>query len=163
MSALPSSPRRPGVFPQLFYARMQVADLAEVMAIENDVYPHPWTHGNFLDSLCSGYEMQVARTSTEMLAGYYLLMLTVDEGHLLNITVRRELQGRGLGVQMLDHVVARAREREMQSILLEVRPSNDHAVSVYERYGFAGIGVRKGYYPAADNRREDAIVMRLSL
>jgi ribosomal-protein-alanine N-acetyltransferase len=168
MSALPSRPQKPdlhqpGVFPPLSFARMQVEDLAEVMAIENDVYPHPWTHGNFLDSLCSGYEMRVARMATGLLAGYYLLMLSVDEGHLLNITVRRELHGRGLGRQMLDHVVALAREREMQSILLEVRPSNDRALMVYERYGFAGIGVRRDYYPAGGTRREDAIVMRLAL
>ena len=167
MSAVPSSPpadtRRPRLFPQLAFAPMQVEDLAEVMTIENDVYPYPWSHGNFLDSLYSGYEMRTARLPSGQLAGYFLLMLSVDEGHLLNITVRRELQGKGVGRQMLDHVSALARERAMQSILLEVRPSNDHAVMVYEHYGFAGIGVRKGYYPAGDNRREDAIVMRLSL
>jgi ribosomal-protein-alanine N-acetyltransferase len=144
-------------------ARMQVDDLAEVMAIENDVYPYPWTHGNFLDSLYSGYEIWTARDSAAALAGYLLLMLSVDEAHLLNIAVRRDLQGQGVGRLLLDHAVALARDKSMQSILLEVRPSNDRAVIVYERYGFAGIGVRKGYYPAGDSCREDAIVMRLAI
>jgi ribosomal-protein-alanine N-acetyltransferase len=82
---------------------------------------------------------------------------------LLNIAVRRDLQGQGIGRLLLDHGVALAQEQGLESILLEVRPSNDRAVIVYERYGFAGIGVRKGYYPAGENRREDAIVMRLSI
>lgn len=162
MSAVPSSSDR-DLSSAFSLARMQVSDLAEVMAIENDVYPYPWTHGNFLDSLYSGYELWTARDSTGVLAGYLLLMLSIDEAHLLNIAVRRDLQGQGIGRLLLDHGVALAQEQGLQSILLEVRPSNDRAVIVYERYGFAGIGVRKGYYPAGENRREDAIVMRLSI
>jgi ribosomal-protein-alanine N-acetyltransferase len=142
---------------------MQVDDLAEVMKIESDVYPHPWTHGNFLDSLYSGYEMWVARDSNGILSGYLLLMIMVDEAHLLNIAVRRDVQGTGIGRLLLDHAVTLTRERNLNSILLEVRPSNGHAVDVYERYGFVGIATRRGYYPAAENRREDAIVMRLTV
>jgi ribosomal-protein-alanine N-acetyltransferase len=149
--------------PQYTLSNMQVDDLAEVMKIENDVYPHPWTHGNFLDSLYSSYEMWVVRDATGGLAGYLLLMMMVDEAHLLNIAVRRDLQGAGIGRLLLDHAVSLAREQNMQSILLEVRPSNDRAVEVYERYGFMGIATRRGYYPAAEGRREDAIVMRLAL
>ena len=144
-------------------SRMQVDDLTEVMAIENDVYPHPWTRGNFLDSLQSDYEIWTVRDPAGALAGYLLLMISVDESHLLNIAVRRDLQGSGVGRLLLDLAVKLSRDKGMQSILLEVRPSNDRAVEVYERYGFAGIGVRRGYYPAAAGSREDAIVMRLML
>ena len=90
-------------------------------------------------------------------------MLAVDEAHLLNISVRRDLHGHGVGRLQLDKVVALAKEHGMTSILLEVRPSNQRAFAVYERYGFLRIGNRKGYYPAADGAREDAIVMRLPL
>ncbi|HEX7644968.1 MAG TPA: ribosomal protein S18-alanine N-acetyltransferase [Burkholderiaceae bacterium] len=144
-------------------SRMQIDDLNEVMAIENDVYPHPWTRGNFLDSLQSGYEVWTVRDPAGALGGYLLLMMSVDEAHLLNIAVRRDLQGSGVGRLLLDLAVKLSRDKGMQSILLEVRPSNDRAVEVYERYGFAGIGVRRGYYPAAAGSREDAIVMRLML
>ncbi|HEY4542777.1 MAG TPA: ribosomal protein S18-alanine N-acetyltransferase [Noviherbaspirillum sp.] len=142
---------------------MQVDDLNAVMAIENDVYPYPWTRGNFLDSLYSGYQAVVLRAPDGMLAGYFMLMLGVDEAHLLNISVRRDLQGRGIGRCLLDRVVALARAHAMDSILLEVRPSNVRACDVYRRYGFLEIGRRRGYYPAAGNTREDAIVMRLEL
>ena len=145
------------------FARMGVDDISEVLVIENDVYPHPWTRGNFLDSLYSGYQAWTLREKEGPLAGYFLAMLAVDEAHLLNISVRRDLHGRGVGLLQLDKVVALAREHGMTSVLLEVRPSNQRAFAVYERYGFLRIGNRKGYYPAAGGAREDAIVMRLPL
>ena len=142
---------------------MQVADLAEALEIENDVYPFPWTHGNFLDSLYSGYEIWTLRDASAQMIGYFLLMLSVDEAHLLNIAVRREMQGKSIGRLLLDHAVALTRTHGLKSILLEVRPSNARAILMYERYGYAKIGIRKRYYPAVGNHREDAIVMRLSL
>lgn len=147
----------------LQFLRMQVNDLPEVIVIENDVYPHPWTRGNFLDSLYSGYESWTLREPNGALAGYFLVMLAVDEAHLLNISVRRDLHGKGVGHMQLDKVMNIAREKGMTSVLLEVRPSNQRALAVYRRYGFEQIGVRKGYYPASNNTREDAIVMRFHL
>jgi ribosomal-protein-alanine N-acetyltransferase len=144
-------------------ARMQVTDIQEVQEIENDVYPFPWTSGNFLDSLYSNYETWVVRDASGGLAGYFLIMLAMDEAHLLNITVRRDLHGHGVGRMLLDQVVSIACEKGMNSVLLEVRPTNTRALRVYERYGFSQIGRRRGYYPAAGNMREDAIVMRLKV
>jgi ribosomal-protein-alanine N-acetyltransferase len=145
------------------FAPMGVDDIDEVIVIENDVYPHPWTRGNFLDSLYTGYQAWTLREEGGALAGYFLAMLAVDEAHLLNISVRRDLHGHGVGRMQLDKVAALAKEQGMTSILLEVRPSNHRALTVYERYGFVRIGNRKGYYPAAGGAREDAIVMRLPL
>ncbi len=148
---------------QLRYARMRTEDIPEVTVIEESVYPYPWTRGNFLDSLYSGYESWTLREDSGALAGYFLLMLAVDEAHLLNITVRRDLHGKGLGRMQLDKAVQLARDKGMTSLLLEVRPSNTRALAVYRAYGFVEIGRRKAYYPAAGHSREDAIVMRLAL
>ncbi len=147
----------------LSFAAMRVADVDEVTRIENDAYPFPWTRGNFLDSLDSGYDAWIMRESGGRIAGYFLLMPVVDEVHLLNITVRPDRQGQGLGRRLLDKVCERAVGSDMSSILLEVRPSNLHALAVYRHLGFVQIGVRKHYYPAAAGSREDAIVMRLPL
>lgn len=163
MSAVHSAIVTAHVVAPVRFARMNLDDLGEVQLIENDVYPHPWTRGNFLDSLYSGYETWTVRDASNTLIGYFLLMLVVDEAHLLNITVRRDCQGQGMGRVQLDKVVALAREKGMTSVLLEVRPTNARAQTIYQRYGFTEIGRRKGYYPAADNKREDAIVMRLVL
>jgi ribosomal-protein-alanine N-acetyltransferase len=148
---------------RLFFSRMRSSDLDDVLKLENDLYPFPWTRGNFLDSINSAYETWILRDSRGVLNGYFLLMLSVDDAHLLNITVSRELQGRGLGLLLLDKAKAIARERKLESMLLEVRPSNTRAEKIYRRYGFTQIGIRKAYYPASNNQREDAIVMKLPL
>lgn len=148
---------------KLYFYRIQPADISDVLAIENDVYPFPWTRGNFLDSINSGYETWLLRDGAGILNGYFLLMPSVDDAHLLNITVHRDLQGQGIGLLLLDKAKAITMERRLQAMLLEVRPSNDRAERIYKRYGFTRIGIRKGYYPAPNNQREDAIVMKLAL
>ncbi|MEJ7805518.1 MAG: ribosomal protein S18-alanine N-acetyltransferase [Telluria sp.] len=148
---------------QLVYAPMVVGDVDEVFALETSVYPHPWSRGNFIDSLASGYNSWTLRDDGGALVGYFLLMPIVDEAHLLNVAVASERQGEGIGLYLLDKVCACARGLSMDSILLEVRPTNLRALKVYEQYGFAEIGRRKAYYPAHNGQREDAIVMRFTL
>ena len=143
---------------------MVVADIDEVFALEQSVVPHPWSRANFVDSLSSGYDAWVLREPNEgLLAGYFLVMYAVDEAHLLDVAVSGVRHGTGLGRFLLDRIAARSREKGMASILLEVRPSNERALQVYERYGYTQIGRRKGYYPAHEGKREDAIVMRYAL
>jgi ribosomal-protein-alanine N-acetyltransferase len=149
-------------FDQFDYAPMVMADLDEVYALEQSVYPHPWSRGNFSDSLDVGYHAWVLRERGE-LAGYFLLMAAVDEAHLLNVSVAANRQRQGLGRYLLDKIAACARGLGAESILLEVRPSNLRALQVYLRYGFVEIGRRKAYYPAHNGQREDAIVMRYVL
>jgi [ribosomal protein S18]-alanine N-acetyltransferase len=150
-------------FDHLQYAPMVVGDVDDVFAVETSVYPHPWSRGNFVDSLASGYNGWTLRDDAGALVGYFLLMAAVDEAHLLNVAVAAPHQRQGVGLYLLDKVIACARGLSMDSILLEVRPSNLRALKVYERYGFTEIGRRKNYYPAHDGRREDAIVMRFKL
>ena len=147
----------------LHYAPMVVADVDEVFALETSVYPHPWTRGNFIDSLAAGYHCWVLRDGAGVLAGYFLLMGALDEGHLLNVAVAAPRQREGLGLYLLEKIAACARGLSMSSILLEVRPSNLRALKIYARYGFTEIGRRKAYYPAHHGQREDAIVMRYTL
>lgn len=145
------------------FASMVAADVEAVVAVENNAYAFPWTRGNFLDSLASGHQSLVMRERDGPLAGYFLQIPMVDEIHLLNITVRPDLHGQGMGRRLLEHALKLARNAGMQSMLLEVRPSNHKALAVYEHVGFVEIGIRKNYYPAPANSREDAIVMRLPL
>jgi ribosomal-protein-alanine N-acetyltransferase len=148
---------------RLNYEPMQKTDLDEVLALEESVYPHPWSMANFVDSLNSNYEAWVLRDRDGELLGYFLLMAVVDESHLLNVAVSANKQGQGLGRFLLNQAVACSRGLGMESVLLEVRPSNTRALKIYERYGFKQIGRRKGYYPAANGQREDAIVMRFGI
>lgn len=142
--------------------RMQHRDLDAVAAVESVVYPFPWTRGNFVDSLDSGYDAWVFEVDADMI-GYAVLMWAPQEVHLLNISVVQELQGRGLGRAILRCLCADARLRGAGSMLLEVRPSNTVARSLYESAGFVQVGLRKHYYPAGPGAREDALVMRREL
>ena len=144
------------------YAPMTEADLREVVAIEADIYPFPWTRGNFLDSVRAGYSVWVLRDETSALIAYSVMTLMIDEAHLLNLSVAGDCQREGVGWRTLEWMAEVARGYGARTMLLEVRPSNASAVRMYERYGFQRIGVRRGYYPAQSGR-EDAIVMRVPL
>lgn len=133
-------------------------DIDEILAIENQVFPFPWTRGHFVDSIASGYSLWGCRVAGE-LVGYFVLMMAVDEAHLLNISVAEKRQGMGLGARLLGQAMAAARQAGASSLLLEVRPSNSKALALYRRFGFQRIGVRRGYYPA-EQGVEDALVMR---
>ncbi|MFG6448718.1 ribosomal protein S18-alanine N-acetyltransferase [Roseateles sp. BYS180W] len=141
---------------------LQGADLDELLPIEAAAYSHPWTRGNFIDSLSAGYLAFVWRDDAAQLQAYYLAMAVVDELHLLNFTVHPQRQGQGLGRAMLSHLVAQARARACSKVWLEVRQSNARARTLYARNGFVELGLRRGYYPAVDGR-EDAVLMALAL
>jgi len=144
------------------FAPMRADDLDEIMPVEVDLYPFPWTRGNFRDSLNAGYSAWTLRASEGELIGYAVVMIALDEAHLLNLSVARSYQRRGHGWRMLDAMAAIARDHGARSMLLEVRPGNLTGQRLYGRYGFEQIGRRPGYYPAAGGR-EDAIVMRVAL
>lgn len=140
---------------------MTERDLDEVLRIEYRVYSHPWSRANFSDSIHSGYSCWVCRIGGE-LVGYFVLMLAVDEAHLLNISVAEKRQGLGFGARLLRQAMKTALDAGGRTLLLEVRPSNDKALALYRHFGFRQIGVRRGYYPAAGGR-EDALVLTHAL
>jgi ribosomal-protein-alanine N-acetyltransferase len=136
--------------------------LDEIVAIERLAYEHPWTHGNFSDSIRSGYQAQLLAAG-ETVLGYFVAMKGVDEVHLLNITVAPAHQGQGWGRVMLDTLAIWARGQGAQWLWLEVRESNARAQRIYEQHGYRRVGERKRYYPANHGTREDAVVMSLRL
>jgi len=137
-------------------------DLDAVMAIEQAVYSHPWSRGNFSDSLNPLFDAHCLWLEGELL-GYFLAMHGVEEMHLLNITVAPARQGQGWGHMMLDALSLLSRSQGAQWLWLEVRQSNVRALQVYERYGFRQVSIRKDYYPAGRQQREHAVVMSLKL
>jgi len=142
-------------------AAMREQDLAEVMAIEEAIYTHPWTRGNFADSLAAGYESRTWRLGADLL-GYFVLMVAAGEAHLLNLSVAPAWQRKGHGSALLREAASIARARGARGIFLEVRPSNAGAQALYTRFGFRKVAVRRGYYPAHSGR-EDALVLTLAL
>ena len=161
---------------ELSFLPMTVTDLDSVLAIESVSHIHPWTRGNFSDSLAAGHWAYCVRPQLsdavkgsyldpEILWAYCILFPAVDELHLLNITVSPKLRRLGIGVKMMNAIEGVAAQQNMPRIILEVRPSNDSALKLYQRLGYEQIGVRKNYYPvdAASGLREDALVLAKSI
>lgn len=140
---------------------MQLTDLDVVMAIEPTIYPFPWSIGNFRDSLNTGYSCWVLEEAQKMI-GYVVLMLALDEAHILNISISRPAQGKGYGAALLNFIMQKAREHGALNIFLEVRVSNKVAINLYEKSGFNEMAIRPRYYPA-EYGREDAMLMGMAL
>jgi ribosomal-protein-alanine N-acetyltransferase len=140
---------------------MREDDLDEVLAIENVIYTHPWTRGNFADSLQAGYDCRCWRVEGELI-GYFVLMAAAGEGHLLNLSIAARHQRSGHGSALLREALELARRRGARSLFLEVRPSNFAAQALYRRFGFRRIAVRRGYYPSHFGR-EDALVYTIEI
>lgn len=140
---------------------MTQADVNAVLNIELAVQVYPWTHGNFMDALNSGYVCRVDDDGGEV-RSYAILMPAVDEAELLTIGVAATWQRKGLGRRMLNQMLETARARNMKRVFLEVRSSNVAAIAMYLSTGFSVIGVRSGYYQNS-NGSENALVMACDL
>ena len=136
--------------------------LDALLAVEQRAYSHPWSRGNFTDSLHSGYQIELL-LGGDQLIGYFVAMPGVEEAHLLNITVAPACQGQGWARVMLDALRIWATGQRADWLWLEVRVNNPRARAVYEAQGYRQVGLRKNYYPAAGGQREDALVMSLKL
>ena len=148
--------------PQLHWSALRVDDLDTLLAVENQCYSHPWTRGNFIDAMASGYQIQLLM-GDEQILGYFVGMQGVDEVHLLNLTVAPAFQRQGWAQVLLDALALWARGQGAQWLWLEVRVSNLRARHIYEANGFRRVGERKRYYPSTTPEREDAVVMSRAL
>ena len=148
--------------PQLRWSALRIDDLGALLAVENQCYSHPWTRGNFIDSMAMGYAMQLLWID-EQLVGYFVAMQGVDEVHLLNITVNPRFQRQGWARVLLEQLRSWAGSVRAGTIWLEVRKSNVRAQQIYLEFGFQSVGLRKRYYPVSHLEREDAVVMSFLL
>lgn len=137
--------------------RMELRDLDRVFEIQNLSSICPWPR-NIVESACLQFEGYVTEQDG-VIVGFAFLYSQFEEAHLLNIAFLPEYQGLGMGKTLLNFLMDRARELNAILMILEVRPSNCPAISLYKSMGFIKIGVRDGYYEMPNStEREDAWV-----
>jgi [ribosomal protein S18]-alanine N-acetyltransferase len=143
--------------PELELTRMRRRHLRRVLAIEGQVYPRPWSASLFLSELAqrSARTYLVAKADGDVV-GYAGMMFMSDEAHVTNIAVDPAFHGRKAGTRLLLAIITEAIARGAEVISLEVRVSNQIAQSMYEKFGFSAVGIRKGYYVET---HEDALIM----
>jgi ribosomal-protein-alanine N-acetyltransferase len=145
----------------LIIDRMRAEDLDAVLAIERASFGMPWSRGAFL------YEMQQNRVARcwvtregRDVVGYICLWEIADEVHVTNVAVHPARRRQGIARAMLGGVIDDGRARKLRMIVLEVRPSNRDALTLYESFGFRIVGRRRGYYY---DTGEDALIMEATL
>ncbi len=148
-------------YDQFFARNMRYSDVDLVVSNETIAYKYPWTKQNFIDCLQSGYQCWVLADKQKIIA-HGVISIAICDAHLLTLCVHPQFQRLGFGRRMLILLLDRAAKLNSSECFLEVRISNETAISLYKSIGFDAVGSRKGYYPAAQGR-EDAIIMSRTL
>ena len=135
--------------------RLTYADLPQVIAIERRAFPTPWSLAMFVLELSKPSGICLAAMSEDRLVGYLVCSRYDTVWHLMNVAVDDRLRRRGIARSLLTRLFELA-DRPNAQYTLEVRTSNDSAISLYEGFGFRAAGRRRAYY---HDNREDALIM----
>lgn len=140
------------------FSAMQTEHLQAIWHIECRAHSHPWAESLVRDLSSRGACHQVMLVEQQVV-GYFYAQNIVGEVTLLNIAIDPALQGKGYGKQLLEHFIEQSEQQQAESAWLEVRESNQRAFQLYQQAGFNEIDRRINYYPAANGKSEDAIIM----
>ena len=132
-------------------------DLSDLLFIEESQFPEPWTKRILLDELSNTETRRyTVAVQNKRIIGYLGVMFVIDELHINTIGTLPGEEGRGIASSLLDEAWLDARTRGIKRATLEVAVSNERAIALYYRYGFAPVGVRKNYY---ERIQEDALIL----
>ncbi len=153
--------------------RMTMEDIPSVVEIENQCFSLPWSAKSFADSLSredtiflvcvensGNHDEQSAKDSVSQVAGYMGLYLSFDEASVTNVAVSPTCRKKGYGKALVVASKEAAKAAGAESIFLEVRVSNEPAISLYKKLGFEELGIRKKFY---EHPVEDAIIMKVGI
>lgn len=136
---------------------MREEDIDDVLEVERMCFTPPWSREAFESELnrndCAIYRVITCKGRVAAYGGVWKI---VDEGHITNIAVHPSFRRMGFGGMILESLIDVCKAQGVKSMTLEVRTSNDPAISLYTKYGFKGEGVRKRYY---QDNHEDALIM----
>ena len=136
------------------------ADYADAEALDLRCFPNPGERVDFRVEIPRENSLVLGAREKGALVGYLLAWWVLDRMEILNVAVDPSHRRRGFGLVLVDAALREARTRGIQGIDLEVRASNEPAVSLYTQLGFARVGERRGYYR---NPVDDAILLTRSL
>lgn len=132
------------------------ADAEAIAAIEAICFPEAWSRDMVAEAMANG-TFYKAVFDDERLVGYAAAKIVIDEGQVANIAIHPDYRGKGLGKWITHNMIAQCFDSGCELITLEVRHTNEIAISLYTSLGFKEVGRRKGYYSDAD-----AVLMNLS-
>ncbi len=147
--------------PICYFNRMTEKDLGNVLEIDERSFKIPWTYSLFLNELNSEHAVNLTVHHYDAIAdpvvSFMCFQLIIDEMHILRFAVDPDWRNRGVGMWVLERSLEKAKNKGAVVAFLEVRSSNDSALSLYRKFGFKKIGTRKGYYGKTG---DDALVLK---
>jgi len=139
--------------------RMKKSDLEEILSIEKKSFLSPWSRSAFETEIQADYSYPLILTSSDstQILGYLCCWLILNECYILNLSIHVEYQRRGLASQLIEYLFEFCKQKGAHHFFLEVRESNQKAISLYKKFGFEIYGNRKCYYT---DTGEDALLMQ---
>ena len=142
--------------PKIEFRRMQTSDADEIAAIEEMTFAMPWSRKDFWAEAVNENAIYIVGTIDDKVAAYAGAWISFEEAQVTNVAIHPDYRGQGIGTKLFAKLVEEVKTKGVTAITLEVRPSNNAAIKLYENFGLKSVGRRKGYY--LDNG-EDALIM----
>ena len=139
----------------------ETADLARLLEIEKASFMFPWAKQQL--ALDVKREAVYVLRQANFIIGFIILHFVADQCEILNLAIHPDYQGQGFGKQLLQAAIQNIQQRNCHQVFLEVRKSAIKVQCLYQRFGFVAMGMRKAYYALPSGKREDAIIMQLTL
>jgi len=131
-------------------------DIEQVYQLEKRIFAAPWSRASFEAELLNRYSYSLVVTNENVVVGYAVIWIFVDELHIANLAVKENWRGCGIASWLMNIIFSIAHENQIKIMHLEVRKSNEAAINLYKKFGFEIVGCRKNYY---EKEKEDAILM----
>lgn len=135
--------------------KMQMEDAMAAAALEAENFSEPWSANSFMEEIKKDSSIYIVAYEGEMLVGTCGLVVSFDEGEVLNVSVKKEYRKHGIALQMLQCLLEEAKIKGIKHFTLEVREGNMPARMLYEKLGFVCEGIRPNFYR---NPTEDAAI-----
>ena len=146
------------------YNKLSFNDIDSIVLIEQQNSHNPWSENQLIESIQNPTNLCCSISTNNQIIGFLMAMPALDTADILNISINKDYQRKGYGKKLLHYLIKELRDRMIRQLLLEVRVSNQAAITFYLEYGFEEISLRKNYYMINSkdpNQKEDGIIMRL--
>ena len=139
------------------YILMNADHVARVAQLEKECFHDPWSENSIASELKNPLSLWLVAVDGQQVVGYVGSQSVMGEADMMNIAVSAQYRRKGIAQELVERLVAQLREKDVYSLTLEVRASNEAAKALYSKLGFAPVGRRPNYYR---NPKEDALILR---
>jgi len=147
------------------YNKLSLNDTDSIILIEKQNSHNPWSKNQIIESILNSTNLCYSISINNQIVGFLMAMSAIDTADILNISINKDYQRKGYGKKLLHYLIKKLKDRAIGQLILEVRKSNQAAITFYLKHGFEEISLRKNYYMINSkhpNQKEDGIIMRLN-